>query len=63
MVFSNLPQLELFVNGKSIGRQGPDNYATFIWNSVNLAEGDNTIEVRSVQKKNSITDQVIWNCK
>ena len=30
MVFSNLPQVELFVNGKSIGVQGPDNYATFV---------------------------------
>ena len=63
MVFSNLPQVELFVNGKSIGVQGPDNYATFVWNGVNLKDGENTIEVRGVQKKNNITDTVNWTCK
>lgn len=63
MVFSNLPQVELFVNGKSIGVQGPDNYATFVWNGVNLKDGENTIEVRGIQKKNNITDTVNWTCK
>ena len=63
MVFSNLPQVELFVNGKSIGVQGADNYATFVWNGVNLKDGENTIEVRGIQKKNNITDTVNWTCK
>lgn len=63
MVFSNLPQVELFVNGVSIGRQTPDKYATFIWNSVSLKDGENTIEVRGIQKKNVLSDKVIWNCK
>lgn len=63
MVFSNLPQVELFVNGVSIGRQAPDKYATFIWNNVSLKDGENTIEVRGIQKKNALSDKVIWNCK
>lgn len=63
MVFSNLPQLELFVNGVSIGRQAPDKYATFIWNTVSLKDGENTIEVRGIQKKNALSDKVVWICK
>lgn len=63
MVFSNLPQVELFVNGKSIGVQGPDKYATFVWNAVNLNDGENIIEVRDVRKKSNISDKVNWTCK
>ncbi len=35
-IFSNLPELELFVNGERSGKQTPDKYATFIWENVNL---------------------------
>lgn len=64
MVFSNMPQVELFVNGKSIGTQGADGYATFVWNGVNLREGENVIEVKSGKKgKSMVTDRVVWNCK
>jgi len=63
MVFSNLPELELFVNGERSGKQTPDEYATFIWENVNLSEGENVIEVRSTTNKSTMADKVIITCK
>jgi len=63
MVFSNLPEVELWVNGKSVGKQKPDNYATFTWKAVTLSPGDNEITVRSTDKKESLNDHVIWTWK
>lgn len=61
MAFSNVRSLELFVNGKSIGVQSPDKYATVVWQNVSLQEGKNQIEVRSVDKKEKLSDCCIWN--
>lgn len=61
MIFSNQPEIELIVNGKSIGKQTPDPYATFNWKNVELVEGSNTVEARSTNKKINIQDQVVWN--
>lgn len=60
MVFSNLPEVELFVNGHSMGKQKPDSYATFIWENIPLGLGSNKIEVRSINKKEVETDSVVW---
>lgn len=59
-VFCNLPEAELFVNGKSMGKQSPDTYATIIWDKVPLQAGDNKIEVKTEQNKNRYMDKITW---
>ncbi|MDR1981245.1 MAG: glycoside hydrolase family 2 protein [Tannerellaceae bacterium] len=61
MVFSNLPETELFVNGKSMGKQSPDNYSTFRWTEVPLEKGANTVEVKGIHQQRMISDHIIWN--
>lgn len=64
MVFSNLSEAELFVNGKSLGIAKPDNYATLVWKSVQLSKGENKIEVRAKSnngvRKSNVSDSVVW---
>lgn len=62
-VFSNKPEVELYVNGKSMGIKSPDSYATFLWEGISLRPGENQIEVRSVHEKSPISDYVVWYCK
>jgi beta-galactosidase len=62
-VFSNLSEVELIVNGRSLGKQKSDEYATFVWKSVRLTEGDNRIEARTSGGKQLYTDIVTWNLR
>lgn len=43
-IFSNRPEVELFVNGSSQGSQRNDGYGTFRWRGVKFNEGKNTVE-------------------
>lgn len=56
MVFTNYPEAELFVNGKSCGKAKADALATVIWNDVQLQKGENKIEVVAGTGKNRCTD-------
>ncbi|BEG98979.1 beta-glucuronidase LacZ4 [Bacteroides sedimenti] len=60
MVFTNVSGVELFVNGKSMGKKSPDNYATICWKDIKLNPGENLIEVRSTDSKVKLTDSCSW---
>ncbi len=62
-IFSNQPEVELWVNGKSLGRKQANGYATFEWEGVELQAGDNRVEARSTSKKHPVDDCVIWYVK
>ena len=56
LVFTNQPEAELFVNGRSCGRQKADELSTISWQNVELQPGENEIKVVSVGKKNTLSD-------
>lgn len=61
MVFTNQPEAELFVNGKSYGKVKADEYCIVKWENVILDKGNNDIEVKTVRGKLKLSDDFI--CK
>lgn len=59
-MFTNLPEAELFVNGKSHGKCKTDQYGTCYWTGINLLKGDNHIVAKGIGKRNQFSDEVIW---
>ena len=60
MAFTNLPEVELFVNGKSMGKQKPDRYAIVKWEQIELPPGKNTILVQSTTKDKVSDTMALW---
>lgn len=56
VAFTNQTGAELFVNGKSYGRQSTDSHAILKWENVQLQPGENEIKVVSINKKTPLTD-------
>jgi len=62
-VYTNLPEAELFVNGKSIGKKGKDDLRRVVWNQVPLQKGMNKISVKAYHKKQLLQDEAEWELK
>ena len=60
MAFSNLPEVELIVNGRSLGKQRSRGYSIFEWKQVTLTLGENEIKLRAVDKKQTYTDRTVY---
>lgn len=54
--FTNLPEAELFVNGKSYGKKTTDEICTVKWEGVKLTQGKNTIKVVARHSKVKVSD-------
>lgn len=61
MAFTNQPEAELFVNGKSYGKVKADEYCIVKWYNVILDKENNDIEVKTVRGKLRLSDEFI--CK
>jgi beta-galactosidase len=59
-VYSNAPEVELKVNGKSLGKMKPDAVRICRWENVNLTPGKNTVEAVAVVNGKPLADRCEW---
>ncbi|SES11266.1 glycoside hydrolase family 2 TIM barrel-domain containing protein [Sphingobium sp. YR768] len=59
-IYSNAPETELLLNGKSIGTMRGCAFATCVWPGVRLSAGSNHVEVRARFADGVRTDAVDW---
>ena len=57
IVFTTAPNVKLYINGKLVGTQKTNAYATVVWENVKLNKGANEVEVRTAHGNDSAT----WN--
>jgi beta-galactosidase len=62
-VYSNAPEVELFVNNVSQGKRADGVNGVFIWKEIKLAGGDNQIEARARRNGQALTDNCVWTLK
>lgn len=62
-VYSNAREVELFVNGKLVGKSTQTKPCVFIWPSVKLAVGKNIVEVRAQHQGRLLTDACEWTVR
>jgi len=59
-VYSNCPEVTLFVNDKSLGARRQSDGAELIWTDVPLAPGSNRIQAESGAGAARVVDQCVW---
>ena len=61
IAFTNQPEAELFVNGKSYGKAIADQFSTLTWENVELQPGKNEIKAVCWNKKLTLSDSFHCN--
>ena len=59
IVFTTAPSVKLYINGKLVGTQKTDAYATARWEDLKLRKGENLVEVRTAHGN----DSAVWTVK
>jgi beta-galactosidase len=58
-VYANAPEVELFLNGKSLGKRVSDD-RIFRWPGVTLSPGENRVRAEAVHNGTRLTDECVW---
>ena len=61
--YCNLREATLYVNGKKISTQRPDDIKRIIWHDITLQKGENKIKVVGKNGKKKLADETIWTLK
>jgi len=59
-VYTNLPKVTLYVNGRKVGQLKPDQIHRALFNGIELQPGQNAIRVEGRAGKQLITDECTW---
>ena len=62
-IYSNAQQVELLLNGTSLGNNRTGTNGIFVWPEVKLIPGKNQVEARATRDGKSLNDECIWNLK
>jgi len=62
-VYSNAKEVDLFLNGKSLGKKTPERDCIFLWPQVTLYPGENRLEARAMINGKVYTDSCTWTLK
>lgn len=61
-VFTNEREVELWINGESVGKKSPDKLRIVTWENIELLQGENKIQVKSTDSsKRKLSDECILN--
>ena len=58
--YSNCPEVELFVNGVSVGKAQPNSFKICRWEQIKLKPGSNSIRVVAQSGKGNLEDSCEW---
>ena len=62
-IYSNAKEVELLVNGVSLGKQGNATNCIFTWKDAELKPGQNQVEARAEINGKSLSDNCVWTLK
>ena len=60
-IYSNAKEVELFINGKSLGKSSAATNCVFTWKNVALSFGENHVEAKAVRDHQELRDQCVWH--
>ena len=58
-IYSNAPEVELLLNGRSLGKRVSDD-RIFRWPGVTLSPGENRVRAEAVHNGTRLTDECVW---
>ncbi len=62
-IYANTPEVELLLNGNSMGKRTDGTNGVFVWKDVSLKPGENQVDARGNKDGKTVTDNCSWILK
>ena len=60
-IYANTKEVELLLNGTSLGKQNDATNCIFVWKNVELKPGENHVEAWAANNGTNLTDSCVWS--